>query len=109
MNPTSASSKPPGPFRSFAEFYPYYLGEHAHPLNRRLHVCGTVLAVGIAVGAIVLGRWSLLWWVPLAGYGFAWFGHFRIERNRPATFRHPLYSLAGDFVMAWQVLTRRLV
>ncbi len=102
------SSPAPGPFRSFGEFYPYYLGEHAHPANRRLHVCGTVLAVAIAAAALVTQRWSLLWWVPLAGYGFAWFGHFRIERNRPATFTHPLYSLAGDFVMAWQMLTGRL-
>jgi hypothetical protein len=50
-----------------------------------------------------------LWLVPLAGYGFAWVGHFRVEHNRPATFTYPFYSLAGDFVMAWQVLTRRLV
>lgn len=106
------TSQPPraeARFRRFADFYPYYLGEHSHPLNRRLHVCGTVLAVALAVAAVVTGRWALWWLVPLAGYGFAWVGHFRIERNRPATFTYPFYSLAGDFVMAWQVLTRRLV
>lgn len=96
-------------YRRFADFYPYYLSEHANPLNRRLHVCGTVLAVVLAVVALVTGHFALLWLVPLAGYGFAWVGHFRVEHNRPATFQYPFYSLAGDFVMAWQVLTRRLV
>ena len=113
-DPSSADPSRPGssstePFRSFAEFYPYYLSEHAHPVNRRLHVVGTLLAIGMALYAIFGGHFRLLWWVPVAGYGFAWFGHFRVERNRPATFRHPFYSLMGDFVMAWQVLTRRLV
>ena len=109
MNTSLPSGPPAARFRRFADFYPYYLGEHSHPLNRRLHVCGTLLAVGLAVAALATGRFALLWLVPLAGYGFAWVGHFRVERNRPATFTYPFYSLAGDFVMAWQVLTRRLV
>lgn len=103
------SGPPTARFRSFAEFYPYYLSEHAHPLNRRLHLCGTLLAVLLAAVALGTGRYGLLWGVPLAGYGFAWVGHFRVEHNRPATFKYPFYSLAGDFVMAWQILSRRLV
>lgn len=106
---TQPSPAPGVRYTSFADFYPYYLSEHANPLNRRLHVCGTLLALGLAMLALVTGRYALLWLVPLAGYGFAWVGHFRVEHNRPATFTYPFYSLAGDFVMAWQVLTRRLV
>ena len=106
---TQPSSAPGVRYRTFADFYPYYLSEHAHPLNRRLHVCGTLLAILLAVVAVATGRYALLWLVPVAGYGFAWVGHFRVEHNRPATFTYPFYSLAGDFVMAWQVLTRRLV
>jgi hypothetical protein len=86
-------------FKSFADFYPYYLGEHSNSTCRRLHFIGTSLVILILVLAVVATAW---WWLialPLAGYGFAWVGHFFFEKNRPATFKHPLYSLLGDFVM----------
>ncbi|MCE0460338.1 DUF962 domain-containing protein [Pseudomonas uvaldensis] len=86
-------------FDSFAEFYPYYLGEHSNSTCRRLHFVGTSLVILIFVLALVATVW---WWLialPVAGYGFAWVGHFFFEKNRPATFQHPLYSLLGDFVM----------
>ncbi len=95
-------------FDSFADFYPYYLGEHRHPVCRRLHFAGTALVIATALVALATQRWALLALVPVFGYGFAWLGHFGFERNRPATFRHPWYSLGGDFVMFWQMLTRRL-
>ncbi len=95
-------------FASFSEFYPFYLAEHRHRTSRRLHFIGTALGL-LAVG------WSVLslnpWWlllVPVLGYGFAWSGHFFFEKNRPATFRHPLYSLIGDYRMFWQMLTGRI-
>jgi len=95
-------------FRNFREFYPYYLGEHANLACRRLHVAGSTLVLAVVVTAIVLGNpwWLLL--VPLIGYGFAWVGHFAFEKNRPATFRHPLYSLMGDWVMYVDVLRGRV-
>jgi hypothetical protein len=98
----------PEPYRSFREFYPDYLQEHRDPRSRRLHFIGTALVLATAAGALGTGRW---WWlaaVPVFGYGFAWVGHFVFERNRPATFRHPLYSLAGDFKMFVDLLTGRL-
>jgi hypothetical protein len=95
-------------FASFDYFYPYYLREHSSRASRRLHVIGTSLAVALALAAIVTQEWMLLWGVPLAGYAFAWTGHFVFEKNSPATFRHPLYSLRGDFKMLREVLTGRL-
>jgi len=95
-------------YASFREFYPFYLGEHRNHTSRRLHVSGTLLALGLAAAALVSGRFALLWAVPLAGYAFAWVGHFFFEKNRPATFTHPLYSLCGDFRMAYEVLTGRI-
>lgn len=89
-------------------FWPEYLAEHRNPLNRTLHVTGTVLATGLLVGGVVLGEWRLLVAAPLAGYGFAWFGHFVIEKNRPKTFEAPFRSLAGDFRMAGLALCGRL-
>lgn len=86
-------------FRSFREFYPFYLGEHSNPTCRQLHFLGTSCVVALLVSAFVTRNWSLLAWTPLAGYGFAWLGHFVFEKNRPATFKHPLYSLMADFVM----------
>jgi hypothetical protein len=86
-------------FASFAEFYPYYLSEHREPTCRRLHFVGTTIVIALVVVALVTRN---AWWLagaPVAGYGFAWVGHFFFEHNRPATFSHPGYSLIGDFVM----------
>ena len=92
-------------FASFAEFYPFYLGEHSNRTCRRLHFAGTTLVLVVLATAVATGNG---WWLaaaPVAGYGFAWLGHFAFEHNRPATFRHPLYSLMGDWVMYKDMLT----
>ena len=77
-------------YASFAEFYPFYLGEHAHPVCRRLHVVGSTLVLAIIVAVItrIVSPWALLA-LPLVGYGFAWIGHFYFEKNKPATFKYP--------------------
>src|SRR5262245_52435794 len=90
-------------FSSFAEFYPFYLSEHRHPVSRALHYAGTWGSILCVVGLVGSGN---LWWLlgsALSGYTFAWIGHFRFERNKPATFRHPFYSLASDFRMWWEL------
>ncbi len=93
---------------TFREFWPFYVGEHANALNRKLHFIGTTFVIAIVIGALVTGR-SWLWALaPVFGYGFAWVGHFRIEHNRPATFKYPLYSLAADFVMWWKIATGKM-
>lgn len=86
------------PPRSFDEFWPFYVAQHLHPANRALHFLGTSLAVAALAAALTLSAWWLLA-VPLAGYGPAWAGHFLFEGNKPATFRHPLWSLRGDLRM----------
>ncbi len=90
-------------FRSFAAFYPFYLTEHRHPVSRALHYVGTWCAVLCLVAAMVTGALAWLLGAVLAGYAFAWLGHFFFEHNRPATFRYPFYSLAGDFRMWWEL------
>ena len=96
-------------FASFREFYPFYLGEHRNRTSRRLHVIGSagVLVILGLVIVQVLSPWWLLA-VPVLGYGFAWVGHFFFEKNRPATFKHPVYSLMGDWVMFKDVLTGKI-
>ena len=95
-------------FASFREFYPFYLSEHSDPTCRRLHFIGSTLVLLVFAAAVATQRWMLLLLLPVLGYGFAWIGHFFFEHNRPATFSHPFYSFAGDWVMYWQILTRRM-
>lgn len=105
---SAASSMSHGRFNSFADFYPFYLSEHRNAACRRLHFVGTLLVITLSATAIGTRTWWLLALVPVAGYGFAWVGHFAFERNRPATFAHPFYSLAADFVMFRDILVGRI-
>jgi hypothetical protein len=95
-------------YKSFWSFYPYYLTEHSDFTNRTLHFIGTALLLVILIIAIALQKWWMLALIPLVGYGFAWVGHFFIEKNKPATFTYPLYSLGSDFVMFWHILTGQI-
>jgi len=91
-------------FTSFAEFYPFYLREHSDRRCRRLHFIGSTLVIGVVALAVLSGQLRWLWLAPVFGYGCAWIGHYVFEKNRPATFKHPLYSLLGDWVMYVQML-----
>ncbi|NIJ37724.1 hypothetical protein FHR22_002427 [Sphingopyxis panaciterrae] len=95
-------------YASFADFWPFYLREHSKVRTRALHYAGTSLVVLIALAAMLSGRWGWLAALPVAGYVFAWVAHFGVEKNRPATFTYPLWSLAADFRMWALWLTGRL-
>ena len=95
-------------FNSFAEFYPYYLQEHSNDVCRRLHYVGSLLVLSILGYTLFSQQWLWLLAIPLAGYGFAWVGHFMFEKNKPATFKYPLYSFMGDWVMLKDAFTGRI-
>jgi hypothetical protein len=95
-------------YSSFAEFYPFYLNEHGNRSCRRMHFIGSSLVIVVIALAMLSGQLRWLWLAPVAGYGFAWIGHYVFEKNRPATFRHPLYSLLGDWVMYGQMLRGKI-
>ena len=95
-------------FSSFTEFYPYYLSEHQNKTCKRLHFIGSTLILLIAAFVLITQHWVFLWLLPVFGYGFAWCGHFFFEHNRPATFKHPLYSLLGDWVMFKDIVVGKI-
>jgi len=95
-------------FKSFAEFWPYYLSEHSKPATRVLHGVGIVAAIAVIGSAVIAGIWWLLPFALVPGYGLAWVGHFFVEKNKPATFAHPLWSFMGDWKMLALILTGRL-
>ncbi len=92
-------------FESFADFYPAYLAEHSNRTCRELHFVGSTLALLCLVALALTGNFWWLLGALVCGYGFAWIGHYAFEKNRPMTFKHPLYSFMGDWVMYWQMLT----
>jgi len=85
--------------RDYGEFWLYYLREHRQPLTRALHYFGTGFGLALALAGVLTGSWSVLPLALVSGYLFAWVGHFWVERNRPATFKYPLWSFASDFRM----------
>lgn len=91
-------------FKTFEEFWPYYVGEHKEKTTRLLHFVGTTAALSCVAGAIVFKKKWLLAVAPIAGYGPAWVSHFFIEKNKPATFTYPAWSLRADFVMWWKTI-----
>ena len=95
-------------FQSFAEFYPFYLSEHRNGVCRTLHVIGSTSALAMVTTALTAGPLWLLALVPLAGYGPAWVGHFGFEKNKPASFKHPLWSFIGDWAMIRDVAMGRI-
>ena len=93
--------------RSYEVFWPYYVAQHRNPANRALHFVGTTLTLaGAALGLLASPLWLLA--MPFAGYGFAWVGHFGFEKNKPATFTYPGWSLRGDFRMYRLICLRRM-
>jgi hypothetical protein len=95
-------------FSSFRQFYEYYLSEHTSPLNRRLHFAGCILVLIVVLTALLTRDWTLLVFAPVFGYGLAWTGHFFVEKNKPSTFRHPLWSLMGDWAMFRDIMTGKI-
>jgi len=92
-------------FKSFKEFYPFYLSEHKNKTSRILHFIGTFLVLGLLAFLLVSQKEARFWIaLPLTGYGFAWVGHAFFEKNKPATFKHPLWSLRGDFTLFFDIL-----
>lgn len=95
-------------YRTFREFYPFYLSEHKNPTSRKLHFLGTTIGVALLVAAILtLNTWLVLL-ALVQGYAFAWVGHFFFEHNKPATFQYPRFSLMGDWRMWWEMLTGKV-
>jgi len=95
-------------FASFRDFYPYYLSEHSDRTCRRLHFVGSSLVIGCVVMLVRSGDFRWLLAALLCGYGFAWVGHFFFEKNKPATFKYPFYSFAGDWVMYKDILIGKI-
>jgi hypothetical protein len=93
--------------RRFADFWPYYVRAHSKERTRLLHAIGSVLAIVLLGVAFAVSMWWLIA-VPLVGYAFAWYAHFFVEGNKPATFGHPFYSLIADYRMLFLMMAGRM-
>jgi hypothetical protein len=96
-----------GRIQTFAEFWPFYVREHSAPACRALHFIGSTLVL-VVIAAAATYNWWLLLLAPVVGYGFAWIGHFAIEKNKPASFKYPLWSFLADWKMWAMMLTGRM-
>ncbi|NQY36685.1 MAG: DUF962 domain-containing protein [Alteromonadaceae bacterium] len=95
-------------FKNYREFYHFYLTEHSNPTCRNLHYIGSALVLTVLFYGVFSAQYSILWSLPIIGYGFAWIGHFFFEHNKPATFKRPFWSFASDWVMFFQFITGTL-
>ncbi len=95
-------------YQTFTDFYPFYLSQHQHSICRRLHFIGSSAILALFVFILFTAQIQLLAVVPILGYGFAWLGHFVFEKNKPATFTYPFYSLLGDWVMFKDMITGKI-
>lgn len=93
---------------TYTEFWDFYVREHSKPLTRLLHLIGTVFGIALLVFFIARGRWYFFPVFLVVGYAFAWFAHFVVEKNRPATFKYPFWSFISDFKMIWYMLAGRM-
>lgn len=94
--------------KTYREFYKFYLNEHSNKYCKLLHVTGTTLVLALVIAAVYYNSAKLLILVPVAGYGFAWTGHFFFEKNKPATFKYPLWSFISDFKMYYEIISGKL-
>jgi hypothetical protein len=95
-------------FKNFSDFYPFYLRQHSNRNSRKLHFLGTCGVIALLLLFFFTGNFILLALLPVTGYSFAWTGHFLYEKNQPAAFKYPLYSLLGDFRMFWEILVGKV-
>ena len=102
------NTEPDQSYQRFKDFYPYYLSEHQNINCRRLHFIGSLLVLTVLLSTFISSNLWLLFALPITGYGFAWVGHFCFEKNKPATFKYPLYSLIGDWMMLIDILRGRI-
>jgi len=94
--------------KTYSEFWTFYVQEHSKPLTRGLHFVGTTLGFALLIYVIATGRWYFFPVFLIVGYAFAWFAHFVVEKNRPATFKYPMWSFISDFKMIGYILTGRM-
>ena len=95
-------------FTSFKDFYPYYLSEHKLRINKILHAIGSLIGLSFLIYVLCIGKYKLIFVSFVFGYTFAWIGHFFFEKNKPATFKYPLYSFLGDWVMLKYLILRKI-
>lgn len=95
-------------YKSFRDFWPFYLGEHSMPQCRTQHFLGSSIAAAFFFVAMVTGHLTWIFLSLIVGYGCAWWGHFVFEKNTPATFKYPIYSFMGDWKMFWMMMVGTL-